>query len=107
MLKSSLAFRTGFSTGLFFTLCFIVLGDSLFTSLGLGILSGWSVGCLVKWWQIDQKPEQSEPFEIEVITDNLSDILVKSKLLPPQAKSTPRPTQATTLLGWMFKRNKD
>ncbi len=107
MLKSSLVFRAGLGTGLFFTLCFIALGDSLFTSLGLGIISGWSVGCLVKWWQIDQKPEQAEPFEIEVITDNLSGILAKSKLLPPPPKPTPRPTQATTLLGWIFKRNKN
>ncbi len=106
MLKSSLAFRAAFITGLFFTLCFIALGDSLFTSLGLGIISGGSVGCLVKWWQIDQRPEQSEPLEIEVITDNLSDILAKSKLLPPQTQSAPRPTQATTLFGWIFKRNK-
>ncbi len=106
MLKSSSAFRTAFITGIFFTLCFIVLGDSLFTSLGLGILSGGSVGCLVKWWQIDQQPEPSKPFEIEVITDNLSDILAKSKLLPPPTQSAPRPSQATTLFGWIFKRNK-
>lgn len=107
MLKSSMVWRTGLGTGLFFTFCFIALGDSLFTSLELGIISGWAVGCLVKWWQIEQKPASTETFEIEAITDNLSDILAKSKLLPRASKSTPRPTQATTLLGWIFKRNKN
>lgn len=107
MLKSAIVLRAGLGTGLLITLCFIALGDSLLTSIELGIISGWSVGCLVKWWQIDQKPESTETFEIEAITDNLSDILTKSKLLPSQSKSTPRPTQATTLLGWIFKRNKN
>ncbi|SKB11280.1 conserved exported hypothetical protein [Planktothrix sp. PCC 11201] len=107
MLKSSIALRTGLGTGLFFTLCFLAVGDLLLTSVELGIISGWSVGCLVKWWQIDQKPESTETFEIEAITDNLSDILTKSKLLPRQSKSNPRPTQATTLLGWIFKQNKN
>lgn len=106
MLKSSVVVRAGLGAGLFFTLCFIVLGDSVLSSLELGIISGWSVGCLVKWWQMDQKPESTETFEIEAITDNLSDILTKSKLLPDQSKLTPRPTEATTLLGWIFKRNK-
>jgi hypothetical protein len=107
MLKSSIVFRAGLGAGLFFTLCFIALRDSVLSSLELGIISGWSVGCLVKWWQIDQKPESTETFEIEAIADNLSGILAKSKLLPPASKSTPRPTQATTLLGWIFKRNKN
>ncbi|WRH67636.1 MAG: hypothetical protein RSE13_04570 [Planktothrix sp. GU0601_MAG3] len=107
MLKSSIALRIGLGTGLFFTLCFLAVGDSLVTSLELGIISGWSVGCLVKWWQMDQKSESTETFEIEDITDNLSDILTKSKLLPRQSTSNPRPTQATTLLGWIFKRNKN
>jgi hypothetical protein len=106
MLKSSIVFRTGLGSGLFFTLCFIGLNNSVLSSLELGIVSGWSVGCLVKWWQIDQKPESTEIFEIEAIDDNLSGILAKSKLLPTASKSTPRPTEATTLLGWIFKRNK-
>lgn len=106
MLKSSIVFRAGLGAGLFFTLCFLAVGDVLITSIELGIISGWCVGCVVKWWQMDQKPESTETFEIETITDNLSDILTKSKLLPPQSKSNPRPTEATTLLGWIFKRNK-
>lgn len=106
MLKSSIVLRAGLGTGLFFTVCFLAVGDVVLTSVQLGIISGWSVGCLVKWWQMDQKPESTETFEIEAITDNLSDILTKSKLLPSQSKSTPRPTQATTILGWIFKRNK-
>ncbi|OIP67118.1 MAG: hypothetical protein AUK43_20570 [Oscillatoriales cyanobacterium CG2_30_40_61] len=107
MLKSSIVFPAGLGAGLFFTLCFIALGDSLLTSVELGIISGWSVCCLVKWWQMDQKPESTETFEIEAITNNLSDILTKSQLLSPESKSNPRPTQATTLLGWIFKRNKN
>ncbi len=106
MLKSSIVFPAGLGVGLFFTLCFLAVGDVLLTSVELGIISGWSVGCLVKWWQMDRKPESTETFEISVITDNLSDILTKSKLLPPESNSNPRPTEATTLFGWIFKRNK-
>ncbi|VXD20155.1 hypothetical protein [Planktothrix paucivesiculata] len=106
MLKSSTVLRAGLGTGLFFTVCFLAVGDVVLTSVQLGIISGWCVGCLVKWWQIDQKPESTETFEIEAITDNLSDILTKSKLLPPPSKLNRRPTEATTILGWIFKRNK-
>ena len=106
MLKSLSSTQFGFGMGLFFTLAFMALGDSLMASLGFGILGGYSVAALTKWWQIDEN-NNSEPSKMEILTENLSEMLTHSKNYQSQSKSSQTPPQATTLLGWIFKRNKN
>lgn len=106
MLKSLSSTQFGFSMGLFFSLAFMALGDSLMASLGFGVLGGYSIACLVKWWQIDEKNNAPEPSKMEVFTDNLSEMLTQSKSFQSKSKSSKTPTRATTLLGWIVKRNK-
>lgn len=106
MLKSISSTQFGFGMGLFFSLAFMALGDSLMASLGFGILGGYSIACLVKWWQIDEKNNAPEPSKMEVFTDNLSEMLTHSQSFQSKSKTPRTPTQATTLLGWIFKRNK-
>lgn len=107
MFKSLSSTQFGFGMGLFFTLAFMALGDSLMASLGFGILGGYSIASLVKWWQIDEKSNGSEPSKMELFTDNLSEMLTHSKNYQSKSKSPKTPTRATTLLGWMVKRNKN
>ena len=85
MLKSLSSTQFGFGMGLFFTLAFMALGDSLMASLGFGILGGYSVAALTKWWQIDEN-NNSEPSKMEILTENLSEMLTHSKNYQSQSK---------------------
>ncbi len=105
MFKSLSSTQLGFGMGLFFTLAFIALGDSLMASLGFGILGGYSVAALTKWWQIDEN-NHSEPSKMEILTENLSELLTRSKSDQLKSKSFKKSPRATTLLEWIFKRNK-
>ncbi|KKD35303.1 hypothetical protein VB834_03410 [Limnoraphis robusta Tam1] len=99
-------FSTGFILGALITLGFFGLGYSLNLSLFLGVISSICGYCLGSWWQIDKLPSSPKKSPLEPLGKGFTEILIKTKLIKPDAKTSKRPTRPLSVFEWVLRQHK-
>ncbi|WP_413165406.1 hypothetical protein ACL6C3_03570 [Capilliphycus salinus ALCB114379] len=95
---------TGLSFGLVITLAFFGLGYLLNLSIIFGVIASICGYCLGSWWQIDEVPNSSEKSPFEPLERGITQVLVKTKLIQPDTKtSKARPTRALSVFEWVLR----
>lgn len=97
---------TGFILGSVITLAFFGLGYSLNLSFIFGLIASICGYCLGSWWKMDQPLDSKHQSPFASIEKGMTQILVKTKLITPDAKTSKRPTRTLSIFEWAMREHK-
>lgn len=96
----------GFILGSLITLAFFGLGYSLNLSFIFGLIASICGYCLGSWWKIDKPLPSSQKSPFASLEKSMTQVLLKTKLIQPDAKTSRRPTRTLSIFEWAMRPGK-